>query len=132
LEERGEEDMKTLRDVPVRPVPVVGPRTALDEAIRLMQEEPLRAVALVGDGTYMGIFNQEALEDTNLIPPGANLSLLEVGPYVHPVGLIGRPDLPVRDALALMTRKGLGVIPVVDNNTFRGVVTREDLELALT
>jgi CBS domain-containing protein len=123
--------MKTLRDVPTRPVPIVEPRTALDEAIRLMREEPLRMIALVGDGTYMGVFNERALDDSNLIPQGVDRSLLEVGPYIHPARVVGRSEMAVDEALALMVRRGLEVIPVVENNTFRGVVTREDLEQAL-
>ena len=122
--------MKTLRDVPVRTVPVVEPQTALDEAVRLMRESPVHTVALVDDEEYMGLFTPDALE-SDLIPRGADLSLLPIGPYVHPARVVGRPDLPVEEALALMVRKGLDVIPVVDNNTFRGVVTREDLEKAL-
>jgi len=122
--------MKTRRDIPVRTVPIVEPQTALDEAVRLMRESPARTVALVDDEEYMGLFTADAL-DSDLIPRGADLSLLSVGPYVHPARIIGRPDLLVEEALALMVRKGLDVIPVVDNNTFRGVVTREDLEKAL-
>src|SRR5262245_10459832 len=123
--------MKTLREVPARPVPVVGPQTALDEAVRLMRAEPLGVVALVGDGTYMGVFDEGALE-SDLIPRGADLSLLAVGPYVHPARVVGRAEMPVGEALSLMVRRGLDVIPIVDNNTFRGVATREDLEQALS
>jgi CBS domain-containing protein len=121
--------MKTLRDVPVREVPVVEPQTPLDEVVRLMEAEPLRTVALVGDQMYMGLFNDDALE-SELIPTGADLSLLTVGPYVHPSRVIGEPDMPVDVVLALMTRKHQDVIPVIDNVTFRGVVTRQDLEAA--
>ena len=122
--------MKTLRDIPVRTVPVVEPQTSLEEAIRLLRESPVYTVALVDDEEYMGLFNQDTLE-SDLIPRGVDLSLLPVGPYIHPGRVIGRPDLPVAEALTLMGRRGLDVIPVVDNNTFRGVVTREDLEKAL-
>jgi predicted transcriptional regulator len=122
---------KTLRDLAARPVPIIEPRTALDEAIRLMREEPLRMVALVEAGTYMGVFNQKALDDSNLIPAGVDRSLLEVGPYIHSARVVGRADMPVGEALALMARKGLDVIPVLDNNAFRGVVTRDELEKAL-
>lgn len=119
--------MATLSELSPRPVPVVEPSTSLDEVIRLMEEEPLGTVALVGDEQYMGIFNADALQ-SNLIPPGADLSTLQVGPYVHPVRVIGTPQTPADDALALMTRRGVDIIPVVRNRTFLGVVTRADVE----
>jgi CBS domain-containing protein len=121
--------MKTLREIPVRQVPVVEPSTTIDEVVRLMEEEPLRTVALVGDGMYMGLFNEGALE-SSLIPPGTSLADLEVGPYVHPSRVVGSPDMPVALVVDLMRRKGQDIIPVVDNRTYRGVVTLADLEAA--
>lgn len=121
--------MKTLGDIPVREVPVVEPQTTLDEVVHLMEAEPLRTVALVGDEMYMGLFNEDAL-NSELIPKGADFSLLTVGPYVHPARVLGTPDMPVEIALALMARKHQEIIPVIDNVKFLGVVTRQDLENA--
>jgi CBS domain-containing protein len=73
--------MKMISDVPLRQVPIVEPSTTLAEVVELMEGEPLRTVALVGDEMYMGIFNDGALE-SNLIPANSDLSLLQVGPYV--------------------------------------------------
>jgi CBS domain-containing protein len=119
--------MLTLRGVPLRQVPVVEPETALDEAMRLMREEPLKTVALVGDGTYMGIFNEDAL-GSELIPRGVDPAMVPVGPYVLPSRVVGRPEMDADQTLAAMWRRGLDVIPVVENNIYLGVVTREDLE----
>jgi CBS domain-containing protein len=118
--------MKTLREIPLRQVPVVEPSAALDEAIALMEADPLKTVVLVGDEQFMGVFNQEALE-SNLIPPGADLSLLQVGPYVHPSRVIGDFNSPVETVIAHMKRRGLDLIPVVENVTYRGMVTLADL-----
>ena len=122
--------MKTLRDVKLRQVPVVEPSARLDEVVQLLEEEPLRTVILVGDEQYMGLFNDAALE-SDLIPRGADYSELEVGPYVHPVPVVGSPDMPVEAVIALMRRKGQEVVPVVEYRTYRGVVTLADLEAAL-
>lgn len=119
--------MLTLREVPLRNVPVVEPSTALDEAMRLLEDEPLKTVVLVADEMYMGLFNEEALR-SSLIPPGVDPATISVGPYVHPARAIGHPHTTVEQALALMDRKSLDVIPVVENNIYRGVVAREDLE----
>jgi CBS domain-containing protein len=124
--------MPTIQDMPLHPIPVVEPETALDEVIALVQSEPLHTVALVGEEQYMGILNADALADSALIPPDADRSLLAVGPYVHPARVIAHPHHDVEEVLAAMNRRGLDVAPVVDNRTFRGVVTRADLEKALS
>ena len=117
---------RLLREIPLRSVPVVEPQAALDQVLRLLDEEPLGTVVLVGDGMYMGIFNQAARE--NLVPPGADPATLAVGPYVHPARVIGRPDMSVEQTLARVQRRGQDILPVVQNNRYLGVVTREDLE----
>lgn len=118
--------MLTLRDVPPRPVPVAEPQTALEEVLRLLEEEPLHAVALVGDETYMGMVFANSLGD--LVPPGVDPATVPIGPYVHTSRVIGHPEMTVEQALVLMQRKGQDIIPVVENNLYRGVVTRGDLE----
>ena len=122
--------MLTIGDLTLRSVPVVEPSNALDETIALLRAEPLRTVVLVGDEQFMGIFNEDALT-SNLIPVGANLSDLAVGPYVHPVRLTVNPATPVAFALVQMKHRNTVVLPVVRNGTvYMGVLTRGDLEKA--
>jgi len=115
-----------LSELTLREVPVVHPGSPLDEAIRLMREEPLKTVVLVGDEQYMGIFDEACL-NSPLIPRKVDPSMLEVGPYADSLNYVGHPDMTAVDALALMTRRHLSVMPVVDNNTYLGVVTPADL-----
>lgn len=122
--------MLTLADVPLHEVPVVEPETALDEAKRLMEGDPLKMVVLVGDGMYLGIFNEEA-QSSSLLPKGTDPALVAVGPYIHPSRIVGTPDMAVDFALSVMQRRNQATIPLVENRTYRGVVTREDLEDAL-
>ena len=121
------ERMLTLRDLPLHPIPIAGPETALDEAIRLLESEPLKAVALVDDRAYMGLFTQDALE-SGLIPRGVDRATISVGPYAHPARVVGHPEMTVEQALSAMIRKNIDLIPVVANNSFLGVITRADLE----
>jgi CBS domain-containing protein len=121
--------MKTLRDVPLRSIPIVGPETFLDEAVRELENEPLRAVALVNGQMYMGLFTEDALLP-GLIPPGADYSTLAVGPYIHPARVVAEWDSPVETILAAALRKNQQIIPVLNNRVFHGVVTVEDLENA--
>ena len=94
-----------------------------------MRNEPLQTVVLVGDEQYMGVFNAAALAD--LVPPGARLADLAVGPYVHPARVVGSPEMDVREALALMTRKGQTIIPVVEHRVgYKGVLTLDDVMAA--
>ncbi len=119
----------TLQEITLRTVPVVEPSTSLDEVVYLMENEPLNVVVLVGDEQYMGMFTPDAL--ANLVPPGVKLSDLEVGPYVHPVRVIGTPDMEARDALELMGRKHQSVLPVVERRVnYLGVLTLADVASA--
>jgi|GEM_PF-2399137 Predicted signal-transduction protein containing cAMP-binding and CBS domains len=116
-----------LSELTLRQVPVIEPQTALDEAIRLMEGEPLKTVVLVGDEQYMGIFD-EAASRSDLIPRKVDKATLEVGPYAESLNTVGHPQMTTREALVLMDRRHLDVLPVVDNNTYLGVVTRADLQ----
>jgi len=118
--------MLTLADAPLRNAPVVEPSTTLDEVVRLMESDPLRTVALVGDGMYFGLFNDASLQG-NLIPPDIDFSTLEVGPYIHSERVIGTPEMTIDNARALMDRRNVRVIPLVANRIFKGLITREDL-----
>ena len=118
--------MAILRDVPLRSVPVAEPETALDEVLRLMEDDPLKTVVLVGDGMFMGIFDQEAL-DSGGIPRDANPALLSAGPYARRPQAIADWNRTVEYALDEMKRERQDVLPVVQNVRYLGVVTREDL-----
>ena len=121
--------MKTLRDIPLRAIPIVDPQTSLEEAIQLMEAEPLRTIALVNEEMYLGLFNADALEP-GLIPPGADYALLSVGPYIHPTRVVAAWDTPVEIALSAALRKNQEVIPILNNRVLRGVVTLADLQNA--
>ena len=125
----GESNSMTLSQIPYRTVPVVEPSTFLDEVVDLMQNEPLQTVVLVGDEQYMGLFNAAALAD--LVPPGARLGDLAVGPYVHPARVVGSPEMEAFVALELMERKNQSVLPVVEHRVgYKGVLTRDDIAQA--
>jgi len=119
--------MLQIKDVPLHEVPVVEPEAALDEVIDLMKADPLHSVALVNEGQFLGLFNQEAL-DADLIPRGVDYALLSVGPYVHPLRFIAHPDESVQGVVEAMRRHGMATAPVVANRIFRGMVIRAELE----
>lgn len=117
--------MSTLATVSLRSVPVVEPQTSLAEAIALLKSEPLQTVVLVGDEMYMGIFNAAMLE-SSLIPAGADLETLQVGPYVRPTRPL-RPETSFEEARATLARRGAPALPVVAGNVYQGVVTASEL-----
>jgi CBS domain-containing protein len=121
----------TLSELPLREVPVVTPSASLEEAIALLNAEPLKLVVLVGDGMYQGVLNEAALEP-GLVPAGADFSTLAVGPYTHPSRVVARPEWSVEETLALVRRKQIEAFPVVAGPIFKGVLTRTDLESATT
>lgn len=118
--------MATLKDLTLDTVPVVVPQTALDEVVRLLDETPIRTVVLVGDGMYFGVFNDAALS-ASLVPAGADLALLQVGPYVHPTRPL-RIEQTVEEAEAIFIHRGASALPVVSGNLYRGILTRSTLD----
>lgn len=118
--------MKLLRDIPLRTVPVVEPRTSLAEVIDLMEDEPLQTVIIVGEGMYFGIYTP-ADRDSGRIPADTNRATLEVGPYANGLRFVGAPDMTTDAARDLMARHDLAVLPVVAGRIYRGVVTAADL-----
>ncbi|MBB6051756.1 CBS domain-containing protein [Armatimonas rosea] len=117
--------MSTLADATLRSVPVIDPQTSLDEAIALLEADPLQTVVLVGDEMYMGILNAAMLE-SSLIPAGADRATLQVGPYVRPTRPLS-PETTTQEALAALERKGAPALPVVAGNVYKGVITRAEL-----
>ncbi|MGC4045134.1 MAG: CBS domain-containing protein [Armatimonas sp.] len=116
----------TLSELPLREVPVVEPSTSLEEAIDLLRSEPLHIVVLVGDGMYMGVLTDAALEP-GLIPPGIDRSTLAVGPYVHPSRVVAHSNWTVEEAQEVARRRQVEVFPVVSGNIYKGILTREDI-----
>jgi CBS domain-containing protein len=121
--------MPQIRDVPIHSIPVVEPEAFLDEVVRLAQDDPLHAVALVNEGQYLGLFTENVLQ-SELIPSGADLSLLAVGPYTRPARVVAHPSDEANTVREALRRLGLEIAPVVANRSFQGVVTLADLEHA--
>lgn len=117
--------MMTLRDLPLRSVPVVTPEASLQDALDQMNDDPLRTVVLVGDGMFLGVLDEESLAGG--IPSGMDLSTLAVGSYAHHARVLAAPGMTVDDALALLDLRSRDVLPVVRGVRYQGVVTREDL-----
>lgn len=117
----------TLSELPLREVPVVEPSTSLDEAIELLYAEPLHIVVLVGDGMYMGVLTEDAL-DSGLIPRGVDRSTMAVGPYVHPSRMVAQAGWTVEEAQEVARRRGVDVFPVISGNIYKGVLKLEDVD----
>lgn len=120
--------MTTLAQLALRTAPVTDPQTPLEEVLSLLEAEPLRLVVLVGDGMYMGVFDDKALA-SSLLPKGADPALVQVGPYVRATRPL-RPTMTVAEAQALLRYQKVEALPVVAGNLYQGVLTRADLEQA--
>lgn len=116
----------TVRTLSPRALPILEPSATMDEALLVMADEPLRAVAIVGDGMYFGYMTEESARD--LIPADVDAADLVVGPYVHPAKLVLTPDIFLADARTIMRRRGMRIAPVVDGVAFRGALTLDDIE----
>lgn len=116
----------TLRTLPLRLLPMLEPQATMEEAMALMETEPLRALVLIGDGQYMGLLTEETAKD--LLPADVPIGDLVIGPYVHPSAVVLAPETAIAEAFSVMRRRRMRLAPVVENVKFLGVLTFDDIE----
>jgi CBS domain-containing protein len=121
------ETAKTLRDLPLRSIPMVHPQDSLEDALARMNDDPLQTVALVDDGMFLGVFDGEAAT-SGRVPRDLDAASLSVGPYGHRPRVVAQSDTPVAEALHALNRRHQEVLPVVQGVRYRGVITRDDLQ----
>lgn len=123
--------MPTIDQLPLHIVPSVAPETFISEVDYLLRSEPLGVVALVGDEQFMGTFDRDDAKNSYLIPSHADRALLAVGPYAQSRKLTARPEDDAAEILDAMRHFEIDYVPVVQNVTFLGMVTRTDIEKAI-
>jgi signal-transduction protein with cAMP-binding, CBS, and nucleotidyltransferase domain len=82
-----------------------------------------KAVAVVDGARYLGVMRMEELQAI----PEAVWATEGVGHHMRTDFPVARPDMTVRDALALMAEADIDLVPVVDGDAFVGVVTTTEI-----
>ena len=110
-----------VKDFITKEIPVVKDYDTVGYALRLMDELKLKQLPLVtGEGLYRGLVEEKGLlEEPLSTMPLADVSRLEVSM---------QGDGSLHEALALMTRYGLSLLPVRSSGgRYVGVITQERL-----
>src|ERR671917_1434683 len=130
--------------------PTLEPESTVEDAIRLFAEARVSGVPVVEDGRLVGIITEGDLifQDADVKAPG----FLDILGGIIPLGnwdeyrqetlksagvtvdeLMTRevatvePDTPLAEAATTMAERRIKLLPVTENGTLRGVVTRMDI-----
>jgi CBS domain-containing protein len=142
-------DLMKVRDLMSRDVLTVTPETPLKDAAALLARKGISGVPVVDEaGSVVGVFSEADIlaKASAETPRGGLLAwLLEPSLDLHdkiaattvdeamsaPAVTI-RPDRHVHEAASLMIEESVNRLPVVDDGTLVGIVTRADIVRAFT
>lgn len=97
------------------PAATVSPETPVLEAVRLMSDERVGAVAVTREGKLTGIFTERDLM-IRVVLEGRDPRATSVGDVMteHPIS--AKKDMSMGEALQIMTESHFRHLPVVDEN----------------
>ena len=112
-------------------VPAITPKTSIATALRLLREHSVPALPVTDGARLLGLVDERAL--LRLTPSEATtldiyelrdvLDRMTVIRVASPVRATISSDTGINEAADLMLREGAGVIPVVDDGRFAGLLT---------
>ncbi|WP_298691162.1 CBS domain-containing protein [uncultured Sphingomonas sp.] len=104
----------------------VGPDRRVSEVIQLLAERRIGAVPVIGGGTVEGVFSERDVI-YRLATEGASVLDRKVSEVMTAPVLTVERDTSILSALALMTKRRIRHLPVVENGAVVGVVSIGDL-----
>lgn len=124
------------------PNPIVGsPDMAVTEAQELMTENKIRHLPILDeDQKLVGLITQSSLRSV-ISSDVSNFSRFEISYTLSKIKVssimiedpyLVDPDTPIEDAALLMADKKLGALPVVKDGSLVGIMSGEDLFIAMT
>ena len=140
--------MLTIRDVMSRPALSVHPTTALKNVARLLVEHRISGLPVTDDdGRVLGVITEADLllkeqgaanvhhrrlarllgESTETRSQLAKLAATSAGDAMTSPAVTISADRPIAEAAAVMMRRAINRLPVVEDGTLVGVVSRADL-----
>ncbi len=96
------------------PAATVSPESTVLEAVRLMADEKVGAVAIIEEGKLSGIFTERDLM-IRIVLKGRDPATTRVGEVMTPDCISAKKDMSMGEALLLMTEKHFRHLPVVDD-----------------
>jgi CBS domain-containing protein len=140
--------MQKVRDVMTRPAISVGPDTSIRDVARLLVEHNISGIPVVdAGGATLGVISEVDLlvkeggrdsiphrplarlfgESRETQKALARVEARTVGDAMTSPAITIEADRPLQYAAALMVRKGIKRLPVIDDGVLVGIVTRTDL-----
>ncbi len=128
-----------VRDVMSHPPITVEPSTLLLDAALTLRASAVRHLPVVADGKLAGLLTDRDIQrcaPSRLIPideEGYNAVFADttVNRVMTREPLTVTPDTPLVAAIGMMQQSRFGCLPVVENGTLVGILTRSDLVDAL-
>ena len=116
-----------LKRIAQCPANCVGPSDTVQTAVEKMVARRVGAVAVVDDGTLVGIFTERDLM-TKVVSAGADASTLEVSAVMVSGHACASLEMRRSEALDMMVERHFRHLPIVDeNNQLQGMLSIRDL-----
>jgi CBS domain-containing protein len=97
------------------PAATVSPETTVLEAVRLMSDEKVGAVAVTREGKLAGIFTERDLM-IRVVLEGRDPGATRIGDVMTGHCISAKKDMSMGEALQIMTESHFRHLPVVDEN----------------
>jgi CBS domain-containing protein len=108
-----------------REVVTAAPRDSIGNARELLQQHRINQLPIIEGGVLVGIATDRDLRTKEYVPQSAHEILLEAVMSRH-VLTMGPLDTVI-DAAALLRRRRIGSLPIVDGGRLAGILTRSDI-----
>lgn len=111
-------------------VQFVIPTDTVATALQKMADQDLGAILVIDDNRIVGIFSERDYARKILLRGKSSLTT-PVSEVMNPRVIYVSPDYTLEECLALMTKKKMRHLPVIDNSRLLAVITMEDVVKAL-
>lgn len=103
----------------------VTPTATVAEAVRMMNDEEIGAVAVLDQQKLVGIFTERDVM-VRLVGAGRDPLTTRVSEVMTSAVRSVEPATPIGEAMQLMSEKGMRHLPVVENGQVRGMISMRD------
>jgi len=122
--------IKQLLDQKGRGVVSIGPAASVYEAVALMAEHGIGAVLVVDYARLVGVMSERDYARKVILQDRASKTTTVREIMSSPV-ITGQESQTVGECMALMTEKRIRHLPIVDDETLRGMISIGDLVKAI-
>jgi CBS domain-containing protein len=104
----------------------VPPDASLQQAIELLAEKDIGAVAVLDGICLVGILSERDCVRRAMLPE-KSAAELRAGEVMTPTVIFARPDFTLRACLAIMTENHIRHLPVLEDGKLTGMITLGDV-----